>query len=159
MSSVTSALAVAGLVGTGISAFGIFEEGRQEEKAQKFNAQVAEQQATLTREASILEVFKARKRLKALTGTQIAKFAKAGVAFTGSPLDVIQDSIADVELDIAIDKFNREVSARGFESEAEQRRRAGRLARESGQIRAATTILTGALATGQKFIGKKKIGE
>lgn len=155
-----STLAAIALIGGGIQAFGQFQEGQEAERTQKFNAQIAEQEAELTRKASILEEFRARKRLKTFTGKQIAQFAKAGVEFTGSPLDVIADSIANAELDIAIDKFNFETGARRLESEARERRAAGRRAARSATIRATGTLLTSTASFGQKFnVGKTKIGE
>ena len=149
------ATAIATLAGVGLQAFGQFQEGKQTQKAQEFNAQIAEEQAKFVRGGAKLEEFRARKRLKAFTGTQIAKFAKAGVAFTGSPLDVIQDSIANAELDIEVSKFNADIRARGFISEAEQRRLSGRQAVTTGKIGAGATILSGV----SDFAQKTRIGQ
>ena len=151
----SSTLAAIALIGGAVSAFGQFQEGQKLQKAQEFNAQIAEEEAQLTRTRGFLEEFKARKRLKRFTGRQVAAVAKSGIQFTGSPLDVIQDSIANAELDIAIDKFNIETGARSLESEARQRRFLGKEAARAGTIRAGTTLLTSTAQFGQKF----KIGE
>ena len=119
------------------------QEGEQEQQAQEFNAKVAEQQAQLTRESSALEEFKARKRLKLVSGEQRALFAKSGVTFSGSVIDVIEESISNAELDIATSNFNAEVKARGFESEAAQARIVGQQARRISRLRAGATLLTG----------------
>ncbi len=151
----SSTLAAIALIGGAVSAFGQFQEGQKLQKAQEFNAQIAEEEAELTRTRGFLEEFKARKRFKRFTGRQVAAVAKSGIQFTGSPLDVIQDSIANAELDIAIDKFNIETGARSLESEARQRREVGRDVARSATIRAGTTLLTSTAEFGQKF----KIGE
>ena len=144
-------LAVASLTIGVIQAQAQLEEGKQEQKAQEFNAQIAGQQADLVRKKADLGEFKARKRLKAFSSEQRALFAKSGVTLSGSPLDVIQDSAANAEFDIAIDRFNLETQARGFESEAEQRRVLGKQARRRSKLRAGITLLTSVASAGQKF--------
>ena len=148
------------LIGTGLQAYGQYESGREAKKAADYNAEISKQQADMTRQRAALNEFKKRKEMGIVIGEQQAAYAKAGVVTTtGSPIDVMTDSIANAELDIAIDNYNNEVAARGYESEAERELEAGEAAAEEGMIGAGTTLLKGAAETAYKFGGKTKIGQ
>lgn len=144
-------LAIMSLISYGMQAYGQFSEGQKSEEAEEYNAQIAEQEAELTREKSKLNEFRSRKQLKAFTGSQRAAFAGAGVQFTGTPLDVMQDTMANAELDIAINKFNSEQDARRFEDEAFRRRKFGKAAAQSGAVAGGSTLLQGAGEFAQKY--------
>ena len=154
-----------GLPGLGLLAGGIeslFQlfAGDEAKGAYDYNAQIAEQDADLIREGAKLEEFKSRKKLKQFTGNQVAAYARSGVEMTGSPLDVIQDSMANAELEIAINQFNLETKARGKESEATRMREYGEKEKTASQIQAAGTLLSSAGDFASKYYvpKKKKIG-
>ena len=109
--------------------------------AAKYNASISQQNAELTRQGAALEEYKARKTLRKVSGTQRAGFAKAGIEFTGSPLDVMRDSIANAELDIATNRYNAEISAMGFESEAKQRLYLAKQDRQLAYAKSAISLL------------------
>lgn len=142
-------------------AFTQFQAGEEEAAAQEYNAQVAEREANLIRQGAKLDEFRSRKQLKAFVSQQTAAYARSGVELTGSPLDVIQDTIANAELEIAIDQFNIETAAKGKESEAEMRRYYGKQAKTAQQIQAGTTLLATAGDFGSKYYvpKKTKVGE
>ncbi len=88
------------------------------------------------------------------TGEQIAGYAGRGVsASTGSPLDVMADSIANAELEIAIGNwnaeneiatttYNAEVGARNKESEARFRRLYGKSYASNAGLKSIGTLLS-----------------
>ena len=153
--------AIAGLAAGGISAYGQYQSGQQAEQAYNYNAQIARQEADLIKKGADLDEFRSRKQLRQVVGSQVAGYAASGVEFTGSPLDVIADTIANAELEIAISKFNAEMGARGKISEAGQMKRQGKQARTASQIQAASTLLATAGDYGSKYYvpKKTKIGE
>ena len=107
-----------------------------------------------------MEEYKARKTLRQVSGTQRAGFAKAGIEFTGSPLDVMRDSIANAELDIATNNYNSEIQARGYESEAKQRMYLAKQDRQLAYVKSGLSLLKAGTEYGIKTNwGKKKIGE
>ncbi len=61
---------------------------------------------------------------------------------TGSPIEVLTESLANAEMDIAIDKYNSEVAARGLRTEAEIERIEGRQRASVGFARAGATFLS-----------------
>ena len=156
-------LATTAVVGGVTSAFGKFQQGKEAQRQADFNARISEEEAGLIRQKSILNEFQQRKALRQVEGQQISAVASSGIELTGSPLDVIADSLANAELGIAIDKFNLETSALAKESEARELRRGGRSARRLANISAVSTLLeTGATAgfRASKTVKKKtKIGE
>ncbi len=161
-------LAVISLIADLFKAKAEADEASIQEQVEKFNASLAEQRAGLIRANNALSQLQARKRLKLVTGKQRALFSKAGVTFSGSPNNVIEDTISELELDISLLSFNNMVKAKGFESEAEQRRTAGRQALRRGQLRVGQTLLTSVGGFGSKFLvsdssagtpAKEKIGE
>jgi len=158
MSGITGGLAVLGLVGGAISAFGTAKAGQEEKEMQDYNARLADNEALIVEQKGILNEVRARKALKTATGRQIAGFAKAGVkTSTGSPLEVIADSIANAELEMAIDRFNIDTEASRKRSEADVRRTQGRQVAEHAKIQAGAGLLQTISKTGIQ-LSKEKIG-
>ena len=169
MPALTSVLAVAGLIGGGVSAWGQYNQGQQAKQAGEINAGINEGEASiatanagLIRQNAILNEYRQRKALKQTTGTQVAGYAKAGVAFTGSPLDVIADSISNSELEIAISKANSETDARNKEAEASGkltearlRRLYGKSAESNANMQAYSTLLQSGVQAGSSLSKEK----
>lgn len=156
-----TAMAVIGLGGGILKSVTQLSAGQKEQEAFDYNAGIAEQEAELIKQGADLDEYRSRKRLKSFTGEQIASYAKSGVELTGSPLDVIQDSIANAELEISIDRFNSETAASKKKSEAKRGRQYGKDARTSSYLKAGGTLLSTAGDFGSKFYTpkKKKIGD
>ena len=110
--------AVSGLV----SGIGQMRQAKNETVTGDFNAQVDEQRAQAERASAVLLEGQKRKIMKTQIGAQVASFANSGIKMSGSPIDVMLDSIENAEMDIAIDNYNSEISARGFETDARQGR-------------------------------------
>jgi len=163
MPATTSALVAAALISGGISAFGQYKEGQEASAAYRYNADIAEQEADFIRQGAVLNEYRQRKRLQAVTGAQAARYAKSGVSvLTGTPLDVMTDSIANAELEISIDQWNAENMARRKRSEAQMLRRYGKSAMSMARTKMAGTLLTTAVDTGFKLYsekGKTKVGK
>ena len=158
MPAMTSSLAALAMIGGGLSAFGQYQEGVESKKAADYNAAIAESEAGLIRSNAALNLYRQRKQLQAVTGEQIAGYARAGVSVsTGSPLDVVADSISNAELEMEIGQFNLRQEALRRESEAKMLRKYGREDLRLAKYRAVGTLLTTAVETGTR-IGKEKIG-
>ena len=87
----------------------------QEQKALQSNSEL---NAALTRanerirQASMAEDIRVTEEQgEAFVGTQVMKVAKSGLKLSGSPLAVIQKSIANIKRDISIMKINASISA------------------------------------------------
>ena len=145
--------AVSGLV----SGVGQMMGAKNETQTGDFNAQVDEQRAQAERSSAVLLEGQKRKLMKSQIGSQVASFANSGIKMTGSPIDVMIDSITNAEMDISIDNYNSEIIARGFETDARQGRIAAmqRASLKTGQS-AGTFLSTAAgLITSSSPLGGK----
>jgi len=130
-------------VGTAaLSASNQYIEGAKEEAAVEYNARLDEQQAEIEVEKNKLEEYRRRKYLDAFVGQQTASYAKSGVEFTGSPLDVEQDTIANAELEMSINKFNSDMEARRLRDQARLSRKYGKSVRIAKQTEKNLTVLS-----------------
>jgi len=184
MPALTSVLAGAALVGGGISAFGSYQQGQETKRAQEYNASINEQESALAlaggkREADIikqnqvLNEYRQRKELEISKGAIVGGYAKSGVSVgTGSPLDVMADSISNAELEIAIGNwnakneadtalYNSQITSSQKTSEANMRRLYGKSAATNATYQGVGTLLSSATQYGtamNKEVPKTKIG-
>lgn len=145
-----------GLITGGIESLFQMFGGNEAQKAYDYNAVIAENEANLIRQGAKLDEYRKRKQLKSFVGRQTAGYASSGVEFTGSPIDVIQDTVANAELEIAINQFNLETQARGKESEAGRLREAGKAEKTASYIKAGTTLLASAGNYASKYYNPLK---
>ena len=133
------------IAGTAMSAIGTYQQSQTQAATAKYNAQVAAQQAEAVRRAGEFEAAKIAREKKQMLGRQKARYGKAGVlSFTGSPLEVMADTAAQYELDIAASRYNTQVGVSRYKYESTyQKGMAGRYA-TAGYIGAGSTLLTGA---------------
>lgn len=166
--SLPTASTAAALMGVSsiVSGIGGLVSSRSEEKAGEFNAQIQERRAQAERESQQLLEFKKRKLIKSQISKQVAATSSSGFKFTGDPITIMTESLANAEMDIAIDKYNSEVTARGFQSQAAMERYEAGQRSARKQMAAAQSFFGGAAnlysltATGKGKEGKdKKLGE
>jgi hypothetical protein len=170
MCTVAAGLMTAQIIGVGISAIGLFQQGRQESAEAQFrsriasnNAIIAGQNADLALEKGRADVRDERRKTVQRIGAQRAQLAAQGFDVSeGSSIDILGDTAALGELDvlrIEADAENRarnfEIQAQGFESEATLGRFAAKGARRAGTIGAVSTLITGASRAGTTFLDRK----
>ena len=170
MCSISAGLMAAQLAGTAISAYGQFQQGRQESAEAKFRAQVASNNAIIAGENADIALEKGRAeardvRLKTAQriGSQRAQLAAQGFDVSeGTSIDILGDTAALGELDVLrveADAANQardfEIQAGGFEAEATLGRFAAKGAKRAGTIGAVSTLITGASRAGSTFLDRK----
>ena len=113
----------AAVLGGVVGAVGQYQQGQEQRKMANQQASVAEQEAAAIRASGqreadiigqnqVLNEMRARKQLDKDKGSMISSYAGRGVSVTtGSPLDVMADSISNAELDISIGEWNAKVEA------------------------------------------------
>ena len=130
------------VISTGLSIFGQLRQEQQEQSAFLFNAAINQQQAELTRQAGDIQIARLRRQKRTFGAKQEAAFAAAGVRLTGSPLQVLADTSAELELDIQIEDFNTRIGILNAQTSAELDIIRGNIARQSSFIAAGTTLLS-----------------
>lgn len=137
--SLTTAFSAASV---GLQLIGQIGQGQQEQRIFNFNSAINQQKAELTRQAGDIQIARLRRQKKTFASKQQAAFAAAGVRLTGSPLQVLADTSAELELDIQIEDFNTRVGILNAQSGAELDIIRGQIARTSSFISAGTTLLS-----------------
>ena len=165
-----TALGIASLVGIGTSvAGGIMsanaeaQRGRQMQQAEAYNAAVSRQQAEALQIQGNYEQEKAKDEQRRLVGRQRALVAATGVKFSGSPLDIMSDSIANSEMDMAVNRWNTQTAMNRANSQASYSdmlgssyAKAGKIGQQEGWVKAGTTLLTGGADWANKYAGAFK---
>lgn len=129
--------------------------GESQAALREYNAQLAEREAIEAREAAAFEERKFRKGGERLKARQRLGFAKAGVTFEGSPLEVMEQTAIELETDALMIRRGGQLGARRLTAEAQLQRFAGRSALLKGRAaRRASTI--SALSTG--LVGGAQLG-
>jgi len=133
---------ILGVIGTTLAVSRQIAAGQQQAQVFEFNAAISEERAKLARQAGEVRVERLRRERRRFTARQTASFAKAGVRLTGSPLQVIADTAAELELDILLENFNTNIQIQSARTDADLDRIRARQARTAGFINAGTTLLS-----------------
>ena len=144
--------AMGGVIGGIFSAWGDYKQGVQQQKAYEFNADLAMQKAQETRAAEALHQTQMERAKASNIGSQHAEFAGRGVKTnTGSPVDVMVDTLSQWNLDQAISQYNTEVAARGLENQAAMLNWEGAQAKKAATAKAEMTLFSTAVDAAMLF--------
>lgn len=109
-------------------------EGEIAEDIENYNAAVMEQEANLAEKKGLYEMRKTAKEGERIIGSQIAKMGASGAALgSGAPLRLIEEQMAEIELEKLMIGYEAETEAARALSQAESHRMRGKLAKESGK--------------------------
>lgn len=164
MDPVTIGLIMGG-TGLGLQMKGQYEAGKAADAQAKsqaawndYNAQIAEREAGETQAAAAYEESKLRKGGERLKARQKVLYAKAGVTPEGSPLDVMEQTAAELEMDALMIRRGGQLGYQRYTAEAGLERMVGRsallrgrAARRAGRWGAAATGLSGAAQLGYQY--------
>lgn len=128
---------------SGVKAIGQLQAADAQSQAARYNAKLANQQAEVERQQTLAREEAQRRQAAQILGQQRAAFAQSGGGMGGSAADVMQQSTALAELDALTIRYEGDLRARGFDTQAEQERFAARTAKKQGYYQAAGTILGG----------------
>ena len=140
MADPVTALAVVGLV---IGTYGTIQQSQAVSAANDANARIAEQNATLARQAAAVEARRQKLQTQSLLANIHGQYAAAGVSLEGSPLDVLANAAANAELDNLLITYGGELKGRGLQQTAAMDRSAAKNATSAGYYTAASNALTG----------------
>ncbi|MCF7811450.1 hypothetical protein K9N50_10735 [bacterium] len=148
MSDPVTGLTVGGMVlsavGTVASVQSQMQQGKEQNKWNQYNAAVAERDAEAARQSAEYEAALKRREGEKLLSRQRALYGKAGVTFKGSPLMLMEETAADIEMDALMIERTGKLTASRYGEEATLSRMKGTSAQKAGYYGAGTTLLTGA---------------
>lgn len=133
-----------------VSAVGMISQAQSAKSAANYNAAVAERNATVSRQqAAANEAAQRRENYRAM-GRIRAGYGAAGVTPEGSPLDILESSAAEAELDALNTRYKGELTAIGYQDEATLQRSRASSAMTAGVLNAGSALLSGA---GKSYAG------
>jgi hypothetical protein len=138
-------------IGTGLSAFSSYSQGKAMSKAAKAQADAEIRRAEEEKLLTELEEMRLRKDARKFMSTQRALYGKAGVTFEGSPIEVMAETAYEAEFDAQILRHGGEVRATAYEERARALRGAAGGYRAAGLLKAGTSLLTGASSIYQRW--------
>lgn len=106
------------MVAAGISFFGTEHAISDQIDANKHNAQVADYNAETVKQQGEASDQALDRNIRATQGAMEASYGGSGVAMSGSPAEVMADSIRKGVLDRATNKYNFDTQARNFSNQA-----------------------------------------
>jgi hypothetical protein len=154
MGWVAAGVAIAA-IGAGTTAYTQVQQGHNQAANAKYNAKLASRNAKIAQESAEYEARQKRRETARLIGRQRALYGKAGVTMEGSPLEVIQETAAQGEMDALMIERRYTQQATAYKSQAELARTRTEIAKRRGYWGAGSTLLTsgGQMASG--YGGKK----
>lgn len=145
-------------VGTGVSAYSQYQAGKSQQALNNYNAKLNEQAALDASRDARIKANAQRAQAEAIKGRQRALYAKAGVvSATGTPLLVQVAQAGELEMAALEQEQAGNSEAARLRSQAVLDRMSGKIARRSGNLGAAATILQGvgsAASIGLAYKGK-----
>lgn len=134
----------AAAIGTGMQAYGTYQQGKAESEANKYNANMMRQQAQDAAERGEKDKQKAALQNKQLMGKQMAQLAANGIDLTSdSPLEIFQQTAEWGERDRQEISDNTAREVWGYNSQASLFDSAAKNAKRQGKIGAFSTLLNG----------------
>jgi hypothetical protein len=132
-----------------VSAVGAIQQGQANKAAASYNAQLAERDATISRQQASMDAETQRRDSQQTLGAMRAAYGASGVTMEGSPLDVLEASAEAAERDRQTLLYKGELRAMGYESDAAGQRYRGKQAETASYYSAGSSILMGAARAGK----------
>lgn len=132
------------LAGMAVQVTGQIKQGEAAAQAADEEARIQSENAKLARDQAAHEERQQRIINRKQLGSMRAAYGASGVSLEGSPLDILEESAAAMEMDAQNIKYAGELKARGFYQEASMARTRGKNAREASYLGAASSLLSGA---------------
>src|SRR5262245_58445219 len=129
-------------VGTAISVAGTVVSGVQQKQASDYNAKLAGYQARQAQEAAAVEEQRVREETRRRIGSAQAGFAKGGVTFEGTPLELLSDMQTQGELDALLTRQKGRMAAYGYNAERKLSQMEGNRYMTNSLFSAGSTILS-----------------
>lgn len=130
-------------LGLAAAAAGKIRAGQSAKAKGKYDAAVYERDAGVARDQATALALRQQREATKVTGAMRAAYGAAGVTVEGSPLDALEESAGQAELDRLTILHNGELKAIGLNDSAALSRAAGKAAATSGYVDAVGTLFGG----------------
>ncbi len=149
-----------GIIGAVVGAAGSIMSGMAAANAANAQAAAYQRQAALERQQAAFNADQQESKAIRLISQQRAGFLSAGVSIMGTPMDVIEDTTRETDLDVQAIKYNGEIKAQNFEMQAAAYRAKADAAQVSGFTGAISPLVKGFGGGGDfSFGGSTSVGD
>jgi len=131
------------IASAGISAAGSVMQGNQANAMADAQAKALEQQAQADQQASAFEQQQERRKQELIAANARAQVGASGVAFSGSPTEVLVANAGTGQLDIEAIQYGSRLRQNNLGTQASISRFQGKQAKQAGFINAASSLVTG----------------
>lgn len=136
-------LTLLGIAGAGLNAAGSIMAGNQQAAMAEAQATAIEQQAKAEQQASAFEQQQERRKQELAAANARAQVGASGVAFAGSPAEVLVANAGQGQLDIEAIQYGSRLRQNNLGTQAEISRFQGKQAKQAGFINAASGLVSG----------------
>ena len=136
-------------VAAAVTAVSTISSAQQAKKSAETNAQIAERNAEIAKQKASADAAAQNRMSRQHIGAMEANYSASGVALEGSPLEVIEQSTRDAELDRLNILYGGEVRANNYGTEASIQNARGSNAMTSGYLSAASSLSSSYAKSGQ----------
>lgn len=128
---------------TAVSAIGAIQQGNAQAAANRYNAQVAEQNSVAAQQQAEASAAIQREQSRKAIGATVAGYGASGFTADGTPLDILANSASTAERDRQNILYKGKLQAAGYESQAELDRASASNAESQGYMSAAGILTRG----------------
>lgn len=135
-------IAAAAMAASGvISAIGAIRSGQATAASAKFNQNIADQNAEIARQQGVVDEMNMRRKQVQALGAIKAATGASGVTMEGSPLDILESSTYQAEMDAQRVKYTSQLRSIGYINESNLYGMERSTARTNAALGAASSLL------------------
>lgn len=131
------------IASTTLSVGGALVQGQQQQQMAEYQARAYEQQRHAEAQASAYEAKQERRKRELLAANARAQVGASGVAFSGSPTEVLTANAGQNQMDLEAIRYGSQLRQNSLTTQAGITRYSGRQARTASFINAGTNFVSG----------------
>lgn len=135
---------IATVVSTAFSVVGRMRQASAAQSAANYNARVADRNAKMIEQQGAMDAEAQRRQNIIRLGAMRGAYGASGITVDGSPIDVLESSATNMEMDRQTILRRVKLRSLGYESDADLSRMESSYARSNGLWGAAGTLISGA---------------
>lgn len=132
-----------GAIGAAVSAIGAISSAVQQRDAAKYNESMANQQALAAQQTAAANAERQRRAAQRQIGSMEASYAASGVSIEGSPMEILEQSAREAELDRLNILYGGAQQAAGYRNTAALEGAKSQNAMTSGILKAGSSLMIG----------------
>lgn len=136
-------MSVLSILSTVFSAVGSLMQADSKADASEYNAKIAQQNAAMATQQAEADAAEQKRDTVRKLGAMRAGYGASGVAFEGSPLDILAQSASDAEMDRLNIIYKGKVRAAGYDANAELYESNAENERNAGLVGAGRSVVLG----------------